>query len=185
MKNTIKTSRTVTFNLLVAGILMLSFFIIASAGAVENSKVIHAVGYSIRYTINEGGSKATRVLPLNEDSYIYIDKNESSIVISDPEEKFHIGIIKKGSFIQDEICLQAGLNITLPAYVVANYLGYDAKKTTMQAVPFTNGYARVHTIDTGGYKVYFVFTMKSEDKSSDIRVEGEASFTSVQVAKNP
>jgi hypothetical protein len=176
MKNSNKTNSNLFSNIVVAIALLLSGSIINAASATEPVTVAHTTGGTVSYTMANGTDTIKRSLQLADDSYLYSADGESDIVIADPEARFHIGIVKKGTLDAHEVCKLAGIRPTTGIYILANYLKYINGKQLMEAIPFSNGYARVHSNDSGNCTVYFVCCVKDRATGKDIYVEGEAVF---------
>lgn len=141
--------------------------------AFAGDKGLKAKGGVIHYTLRVGNDIITTEAGLSEDSYVFIDE-ESNIVIADPAERFHIGIVKKTSAFVNETCKETNPGTNLSFYTVANYLVYDEKNRTMEALPFESGSVKIDTSDTGYYKVSFTYTLKEMASGKPITLVGEA-----------
>lgn len=145
--------------------------------AADSKKCVQVKRGIISYTLHIGKDIITADTLLTDDSYVYTDK-ESSMAIADPKEKFHIGVVKAGAFTSERI----SQNTTKDTYTLANYLVYDDKTKTMEAIPFENGSVTIKASHTGSYIVNFKYTLQEASSGKLITLEGEARFNTESIA---
>lgn len=164
-------------SLQLALVIMSTCFLANTCIAKDDTDYVKARGGNIHYTIQTGKNIVTKDIALTDNSYVYTGA-ESNIVIADPNDQFHIGIVKKGAFAISEICKQNNARNQSTGYTLANYLIYNAKTKTMDAVPFDNGFAKIDNSKPGVCIVHFMYTLKDVVKVTIVKLEGSATFES-------